>query len=79
LLHASDGDGDGAVHAHHGDDAAAHSHATRRETTRVTDFGSAFLLSAPAAERTPKPGSGTSAYLPPEALVEDPNKRLPCS
>ena len=48
------------------------------ESTMLTDFGSAFFMSAPAAERTPKPGSGTSAYLPPEALEPDPAKRGPC-
>jgi len=83
LLHSSDSsDSNGAVHAHYGEDLGAASKGDLNnlpETTRITDFGSAFLLSAPAPERTPKPGSGTSAYLPPEALVEDTKKRQPCT
>lgn len=47
------------------------------ESTRLTDFGSAFLLSASPAERTPKTGSGTSAYMPPEALAPE-GERRPC-
>ena len=48
------------------------------ESTVLTDCGSAFFVSAPAAERTPKPGSGASAFLPPEVLEPDPAKRGPC-
>lgn len=47
------------------------------ETTRITDFGSSFMINENVARRTAKSGSGTNAYLPPEALVNE-KERGPC-